>query len=109
MIEVRLKAFIDGLPRERVGLVLKSGEIVELPNVSSEPDDSFLVMATDMMPFLSAMVATWHTHPKGGLSPSVTDMESFAMWPDLKHYIVAPEGVRAFTVTETGSVIEATP
>lgn len=93
-----LRAFIDGLPRERVGLVLDDGEVVELPNISSEPEDSFFVSATDMLPYLDRVRATWHTHPMGGLEPSSMDMVFFRSWPDLTHWIVAQEGERSFVV-----------
>ena len=99
-----LKRFLDGLPRERVGLILRDGRIVELANSSAEPENSFLVLADDLLPYLDDAVATFHTHPMGGLDPSSDDIYCFQMWPDLEHWIVAPEGERRFRV-EKNAVI----
>lgn len=101
----RLRGFLDGLPRERVGLVLNTGELVELPNISAEPENSFLVPAASILPYLEAAVATFHTHPTGTVDPSPMDMHGFALWPDLKHWIVAPAGERCYGVTETGALV----
>jgi proteasome lid subunit RPN8/RPN11 len=105
-IAAQLSVFLDGLPRERVGLILKDGQVIELPNVSAEPEKSFLVLADDIMPYLNDAEATFHTHPNGGAEPSAEDMLGFQMWPDLSHWIVAPEGTARFIVYQ-GAVVRA--
>lgn len=94
----QLLEFLDGLPRERVGLILRSGELVEVQNCSAEPEKSFLVLADDILPHLDEMVGIFHTHPNGGLEPSPADIYGFRQWPELDHWIVAPEGVRCYRV-----------
>lgn len=105
-LNARLREFLDGLPRERVGLILDDDSLVELANVSAEPENSFLVLADDLLPYLRRIRGTFHTHPMGGLDPTADDILGFQQWPDLEHWIVAPEGAQRFRV-EHGAVIRA--
>lgn len=98
-----LNDFLSG-DKERVGLILQDGSVVELKNLHPDPEHGFLVDAGDLIEYGSRATSTWHTHPKGGLSPSQEDMEGFLMWPKLEHIIVAPEGTARFVV-ERGLVV----
>jgi proteasome lid subunit RPN8/RPN11 len=91
--------------RERGGVVLEDGTIVELTNHYPE-DDGFSPDPAELLPHLDRLAATWHTHPGATANPSVEDAETFVLWPDLTHYIVGTDGVRAFRVKH-GAVINA--
>ena len=91
-------------PLERVGFILKSGEIVEVPNVCAKPEEGFDVSGEDIVKYADTSVATWHTHPGGNNNLSVSDFNTFLNWPELDHYIVGTNGVRRYYV-EQGEVL----
>jgi hypothetical protein len=91
--------------RERGGVVLDDGTIVELTNHSPD-DDGYAPDAADLLPYVDRLSGTWHTHPTTTANPSVEDAETFAMWPELTHYIVGTDGVRAYRIKH-GAVINA--
>lgn len=86
--------------KERCGLILADGTIVELPNVAPEPTEAFCADPEALLPYLDAGViaATWHTHPSTSSNLSVGDYETFLFWPDCKHYIVGNDGVACYVV-----------
>ena len=90
---------------ERVGLILKSGEVVELENVSSQPDKMFSTKPEDLIRYEDEMLATWHTHPEGESLLSGEDYIGFQMYPDLLHLIFGTEGVSGYVV-KRGAVIQ---
>ena len=90
--------------KERCGLVLSDGGIVEIDNVSENPEDSYIMDPVAVLAFLPNTVGTWHTHPKSNNVLSGDDHRNFRLWPDLVHYILSPEGVRKYRV-EDGAVI----
>ena len=78
-------------PNEACGLVLPTPvngvQVIELPNHSAEPEDSFELHGSDMMAALEQTLGTvteemlpgltaWHTHPSGGVGPSRTDLRN---------------------------------
>jgi proteasome lid subunit RPN8/RPN11 len=79
-------------PLEAVGLILPDGSVVELPNHSDEPEFSFKASREDMRECLTPEVdleevALWHSHPGGGIGPSITDLRSKT--PFLHHLVVS--------------------
>lgn len=79
-------------PNEACGLLLPSSingvQVIELPNRSSTPHDSFEMRGEDMLIALERVfrgdfpeeliggLTAWHTHPGGGLGPSTADLEN---------------------------------
>jgi proteasome lid subunit RPN8/RPN11 len=68
-------------PEEAVGLIRFNGEVVELLNVSRTPQETFEVHKSQIVAALEndedALRATlWHSHPKGVVGPSRTDIRS---------------------------------
>jgi proteasome lid subunit RPN8/RPN11 len=82
---------------ERGGIVLADGTAIELENISSD-EDGYQVDPCELLPWIEAMVGTWHSHPNQTANLSVEDQETFLLWPDLTHYIVGDDGVRAYRV-----------
>lgn len=91
---------------ERVGFILKSGEIVEVENVAEDPTCGFDVRPEDLIKYEDEAVATWHTHPGKDANLSLEDMEAFVSWPDWIHYIVGERDVRAYVV-KNGMVVHS--
>lgn len=75
---------------ERCGLILRSGEVVELPNVAECPEVSFEMDPEALLPHVAAdaVEATWHTHPDSDPILSGADYEGFLAWPDLVHHVI---------------------
>jgi proteasome lid subunit RPN8/RPN11 len=93
---------------ERVGFVLQDGSLIEVPNISPHPENSFMVRGEDIMKYaLSGEAqATWHTHPVKDGNLTIEDHEMFLNYPELEHYIVGNDGVRRYSVKD-GRVINA--
>ncbi|BCJ91773.1 hypothetical protein IZ6_25080 [Terrihabitans soli] len=85
---------------ERVGFILRSGEIVEVKNVCEKPEEGFEVSGDDLLKHLPEIVGTWHTHPSGSSNLSMEDMAGFLNWPDWEHFIVGQDGVTRYVVSE---------
>ena len=92
-----------GDTKERVGLVLADGSVIELENVALNPEREFEASPADMVKHDGNTIATWHTHTSGPPRLSVNDVDGFLMWPHLQHWIVTPEGITGFKV-ENGAV-----
>lgn len=93
-------------PRERVGFVLKSGEIVEVENICPHPEEGFEVKTEDLVRYLDEATASWHTHPGKDAGASHADFLTFRSYPELEHYIIGTDGVRKYRV-DGNSVIQA--
>ncbi len=93
-------------PHERCGFILKSGEIVEVPNICNEPTGGFDMRGSDILQFAPISTATWHTHPDEDSNLSSGDYLTFLNWPELDHYIIGNDGVTKFYVSE-GDVLVA--
>lgn len=84
-------------PREAVGLLLASGQVVALPNHAAEPSRSFRIVQQDIFDSLREAgirpeaaepntITLWHSHPSGGVGPSRTDLKNRV--PHLHHLVV---------------------
>lgn len=84
-------------PAEAVGIILGS-TIIELPNRSTQQNNSFSIKPTDIVialesegitdvDFENAGLVLWHSHPSGGVGPSRTDMQNKV--PHFHHLVVA--------------------
>ena len=82
-------------PNEACGLLLptpiRGVQVIELPNHSENPEDSFELHGTEMMAALEQVLGTvteemipgltvWHTHPSGGVGPSRMDLRNKAAY-----------------------------
>lgn len=87
-------------PREAVGLLVGDPltKVIELPNRSLSPSDSFMVTGGDIKIALEnggfdihsldwSIVTLWHTHPSGGVGPSRVDLRN--KLPELNHLVVS--------------------
>lgn len=93
-------------PHERVGFILKTGEIVEVENICDDPTGGFDVKGADIIKYAPIAAATWHTHPNEDSNLSAGDWHTFLNWPELEHYIIGNDGVTKFVV-ENGDVLLA--
>jgi proteasome lid subunit RPN8/RPN11 len=53
-----------------------------------------------MFKYQTMLAGTWHTHPGKEAALSQDDYLGFANWPELTHYIVGTDGVRAYRVVD---------
>lgn len=83
---------------------MSNGQLIELENVSPEPDKSFSVDPAALVQHEDDAVATWHTHPTGPAGLSGQDYLGFLQWPDLLHVIVSPEGCLGYIIRK-GAVL----
>lgn len=82
-------------PHEACGLLLptpiRGVQVIELPNHSESPEDSFELRGNDMISALETVLGTvtedmipgltvWHTHPSGGVGPSRMDLQNKAAY-----------------------------
>lgn len=92
-------------PSEAVGVIVKGDKVIELPNRSMTPHNSFILDVNDIAVELQNMRITmtpsdweslviWHTHPGGLIGPSRIDMQNRV--ERLLHLVVA--------MTESGPV-----
>lgn len=94
---------------ERVGFVLKNGEIVEVENVCPEPNEGFEVKGEDILNYAPQAAATWHTHPGMTSNLSMNDYETFLEWPMLDHFIIGTNGVTKYVVEDDEVLIADAP
>lgn len=85
---------------ERCGLVLKNGKSVEVENTAVDPVTSFEISPAEMIKKGRKVAATWHTHPGQSANLSHEDYAGFLNWPNLTHYIVGTDGVRAYRIQD---------
>lgn len=71
---------------ERCGLILESGELIEIENIHPDPT-KYLAMPSSVMD-RDGIIGTWHTHPNTSPNLSVEDYHWFTSYPELNHYIV---------------------
>lgn len=95
----KLENFLTG-SEERVGFVLKNGDIVECLNICTDPEQGFDVSDADLVRYCDEAVATWHTHPGATKQLSVGDYETFRVNDELIHFIIGTDGVGAYQVEE---------
>lgn len=101
-IKKLLTNFYSNEGPERVGFIIPRNEIVEVENISENPLDGFLVDAEDIIHYTETKgaIATWHTHPNQSANLSGEDNRIFFNWPELTHFIIGNDGVRAFKYDE---------
>lgn len=87
---------VDFIENERCGLVLTSGEIIELPNSSTYPYNSFVLSAADVAPYKEQLAATWHSHPRGPNNLSIDDYNTFLDIPTPPHFIITTRSVSMY-------------
>lgn len=97
--------FHEDNPYERCGLIV-GDEIIEVSNTHPEPEEGFEVDPAALIEYEGRMTGTWHTHPKGSSNLSQEDHNCFTQWPELRHFIIAKDGITEFVVIE-GAVIRA--
>lgn len=97
-----LNNFYSNEGPERVGFIIPRNEIVEVRNISDKPHDGFLVAPEDIILYTEEKeaIATWHTHPNQSANLSGEDYRIFHNWPNLTHFIIGNDGVRAFKFDE---------
>lgn len=91
---------------ERVGFILPGDKIVEVKNISEDPEKGFDVSAEDIQEYGDDAIAAWHTHPKADNNLSAVDMDTFLTWHNIDHYIIGDNGVRKYVVKD-GDVLIA--
>lgn len=103
-----LRFFLKGkmTGNERVGFILKSGEVVEVHNDSSSPIEGFSVSAESLLQYDGQVAATWHTHPGVSANLSAADYESFMNYPEWDHYIAGIDGIRRYFL-EGGCLLQS--
>lgn len=99
MINSIAKHYIaDG--REACGFILKSGELVQVPNVAEDPYKDFMVSEADLEAYEADAIASWHTHPRTGCNLSVQDYATFLCFDDWDHYIFDGHRLAKYSVVE---------
>jgi proteasome lid subunit RPN8/RPN11 len=70
---------LQAQPYEACGFILHDGTIVEIRNNFHDPMRGFLMdrdQLIEKIPNPEVVYAIWHTHPKGSLRPSKSDIDS---------------------------------
>lgn len=98
-------------PNECCGVILADGDVMQLPNIHSDPAAGFHIEPKSFLEQLElGAIGTWHTHPQADPNLSHEDMAGFRQWPNLTHYIVGIRDgepfVEVFKV-EDGIVVRA--
>jgi len=102
-----LLAFYHPTGNERVGLILKDGTIVELPNQALNPSEGSKIDIMDLIHYEDLAMATFHTHPGESSDLSLDDHKAFSNWPEFKHYIVGKDGVSCYSIKGKSVVRDA--
>ena len=91
---------MQAAPYEACGFIMCDGSIVEIRNVATNPERSFHMDYQEMVEKLSVredfIAGIWHTHPKGTVTPSHTDLNAIkigAVQAHWKYWIVTADGV----------------
>ena len=90
---------------ERCGLVLSDGMVFQLENIHPQPERGFIIPGSEMFKYATTLCGTWHTHPGREATFSQEDYFGFCNWPDLIHFIIGTDGVKAYRV-EDGVIVE---
>lgn len=94
-LEQKLKDFLGAIEGpERCGIITITGDIIELKNISPNPDSEFAMESGPLED--THTCATWHTHPTSGPNLSVADYRAFVAYPVLAHYVVSPSEIWCF-------------
>lgn len=86
---------------ERCGLILNDGTVITTANVHENPENGFAIPVRELAKHEANLYGSWHTHVDGKSSVlSSEDYAGFSQWPDLTHFIVGADGVRAYRVID---------
>lgn len=99
-----LKSLYNAEGVERIGFIAGNMDVVEVNNVSSDPIEGYEVSDEDLIKYQDAK-ATWHTHPGVDSNLSGKDYEAFRAWPDMYHFIIGNDGVKAYKYDATKKVV----
>ncbi len=93
---------------ERVGFILFDGEIIEVDNICTDPENGFEVRGRDLVRYGSSAYASWHTHPGKDYDANMTmdDHKSFLAYSKLRHFIIGSDRVAEYYV-EDGAVFNS--
>lgn len=86
-LKQKLKTLIlEKQPFEAAGLIFPTGEVKELRNRAEDPRSNFLFYKEDLVVALDGVedvseVIVWHSHPGGGIGPSLIDMRQKTPFP----------------------------
>lgn len=83
---------------EKCGFVLRDGQVIETKNICTDPNNGFVISPEHVKEYYSVAYAVWHTHPGGAkyTNLSVEDYRNCRDWPDLVHFIISKDLVKAF-------------
>jgi len=87
LLEAIQSIALNERPNEAVGLILPDDEVVQLENFSDTPDKAFAIRSTALSSMLKShgwsvtqetleKTTIWHSHPNGGVGPSIRDLRS---------------------------------
>jgi proteasome lid subunit RPN8/RPN11 len=98
MLETLLQ---PGETKERCGVVMDDGNVVEIANIAAEPEHSFEMEPVAFLELVKTgrVRGTWHTHFDGPPVLSGEDYNTFIAWPDLEHSIIGFENGKATVQT----------
>lgn len=86
---------------ERCGVILNTGKVIELKNVSNNPQMEFAIADLDLQIYLSQVIAFWHSHNEhtgGSPNLSVEDYTTFLKYPQHLHIIFCYDKYIIFAV-----------
>jgi proteasome lid subunit RPN8/RPN11 len=103
--EALIRRAIQGMPFEVCGFIMRDGRIKEIRNVSTNPTSEFQMDIGQLQRINPKdIVAIWHSHPSGKLTPSPTDQQHMpdlaAAYGDWAYLIVTKDDVAQYN-TET--------
>jgi len=101
-----MRRALQAAPYEACGFIMEDGDIIEIRNTSLAPMRAFKMdrqqlveKVRDRVDFIQGI---WHTHPKGTIHPSATDLDAIRMGAiqrNWDYYIVTKNDVHLY-VTE---------
>lgn len=97
-IKKSLQSFYAVEGPERCGFIYKDLTCIETENVCPDANNGFVINPDDVIKHLPHALAVWHTHPGGKqyTNLSVEDYRNCRDWPDLIHFIVSKDMVKAY-------------
>lgn len=98
-----IRRAVQAAPYEACGFILYNDEIVEIPNVAQFPERGFKMdrfhLIKNVGEHMNSVAGIWHTHPKGTLLPSQTDLYAIKIGAIQSHwdyYIATADAVMAY-------------
>lgn len=85
---------------ERCGFVLQDGRAFQCENEHPDPSKGFMIPVAMLVDNEDMLLGTWHTHPNQSAALSQEDYIGFSQWPELTHFIIGTDGVRAYRVID---------